>query len=117
MQHPSALEPAPERTTVSEPSTIPVASPDRFDWGFHGVSEAPNKDGQEFGDERLINLLSEDRNCAVAGLCKRVGEELSEFADAQRTPHDDRTLLVVRFLSRQISANERGPGAAMAQVA
>lgn len=96
---------------------IQIRDGDRLVLYTDGVSEATNKDGQEFGDERLIAFLSEDCNCTPAGLCERVGQELSEFAGAQNTPHDDRTLLVVRFLSRQMSANERGLGAAMAQVA
>lgn len=81
-----------------------------------GVSEAPNKDGEEFGDERLIDLLSEDRKRTPAGLCEKIGEQLTEFAGIQGT-HDDRTLLVVRFLSQQISRRESELAAAMAQVA
>jgi sigma-B regulation protein RsbU (phosphoserine phosphatase) len=82
-----------------------------------GVSEAPNKKGEEFGDERLVGILSDGHNSRAASLCERIGHEVNEFSGPQATLHDDRTLLVVRFLFTQTRANGREFEPAIAQVA
>jgi len=82
-----------------------------------GVSEATNKNGEEFGDERVMQILSEDRDFTPGSLCQRIGDEVTAFAGPQAQTDDDRTLLVVRFISRQTAAGEFELGSAMAQVA
>ena len=82
-----------------------------------GVSEAANKSGEEFGDERVIQILSEGRGFTPDSLCQRIGDEITAFAGPQARPDDDRTLLVVRFMSRQTAAGQSELVSAMAQVA
>jgi serine phosphatase RsbU (regulator of sigma subunit) len=82
-----------------------------------GVSEAANKNGEEFGDERVIQILSEDRGFTPGILCQRIENEVTAFVGPQAQPDDDRTLLVVRFVSRQTAVGESKLGSAMAQVA
>ena len=82
-----------------------------------GVSEAANKNGEEFGDERIIQILSEDRGFTPGILCQQIENEVSAFAGSHARADDDRTLLVVRFISGQTAAGESELGSAMARVA
>jgi phosphoserine phosphatase RsbU/P len=62
-----------------------------------GIHESMNRDQEEFGIDRLKALLttvaSEDPGYTVA---QRIVKATDEHAGRGRTPHDDRTLLVLR---------------------
>jgi len=62
-----------------------------------GIHESMNKDQEEFGVERLKALLSTvssaDPGYKVA---QRIVKATDEHTGSGRTPHDDRTLLVLR---------------------
>ena len=56
------------------------------------------RNGEEFGEDRLRRLVRA-RNVATASeICEQITNSVSAFADAG-APADDRTLMVVRFLS------------------
>ena len=63
-----------------------------------GVTEARNADGNEFGEDRLqellSQLLSEDCKLRAADLRDRIMGAVNEFSDGE--VYDDATLLVVR---------------------
>ena len=81
------------------------------------MSEAANKNGEEFGDERVIQILSEESGFTPGILCQRIENEVTAFVGPKAQPDDDRTLLVVRFVSRQTAVGESKLGSATAQVA
>jgi len=58
-----------------------------------GVTEASDADGQEFGDERLLQVLRENRASSADELQKKVLTAASEFS--RGAWHDDATLLVL----------------------
>jgi sigma-B regulation protein RsbU (phosphoserine phosphatase) len=64
-----------------------------------GVSEAANQRAEQFGEERIMRTLASTLDVTPAGLCEQLTEEVTAFAGAERSAEDDRTLLVVRFLS------------------
>jgi phosphoserine phosphatase RsbU/P len=64
-----------------------------------GVSEAANQNGEEFGDERLVEILLKHCEFTPDSLCRRIENQVTAFAGPQATTDDDRTLLIVRFLS------------------
>jgi sigma-B regulation protein RsbU (phosphoserine phosphatase) len=96
---------------------IQIGNEDTLALYTDGVSEAANMNGEEFGDERLIEILSKYCDPTPGSLCQQIGNELIAFAGTQGAAHDDRTLLVVRFLSKETTAGECELGSAMAQVA
>jgi phosphoserine phosphatase RsbU/P len=96
---------------------IQISNQDTLAIYTDGVSEAANKNGEEFGDERVIQILSEGRGFTPGILCQRIENEVTAFVGPQAQPDDDRTLLVVRFVSRQTAVGESKLGSAMAQVA
>ena len=62
-----------------------------------GVTEASNAAQEEFGEERLSDVLSRRRAEPAAAMVQAVTEALTEFA-AGSPPADDITLMVARRL-------------------
>jgi len=62
-----------------------------------GIHESTNVDEEEFGSDRLKNLLigvaTADPGYTIA---QRIVKATDEFAGVGRPPHDDRTLLILR---------------------
>ncbi len=82
------------------------------------MSEAANERAEQFGEERVMQTLASTLDVTPAALCEQLTEEVTAFAGAERSAEDDRTLLVVRFLSSLMSVRAYEPyQAAMAQVA
>jgi serine phosphatase RsbU (regulator of sigma subunit) len=82
-----------------------------------GVSEAANRSGEEFGDERLVEMLSKGEDLPPLSVCEQIGSEVAAFTGAEETLQDDRTLLAVRFLSNETIRTDYEAAAAMAEVA
>jgi sigma-B regulation protein RsbU (phosphoserine phosphatase) len=61
-----------------------------------GVTEALNVAGDEFGEERLVKVISEHQGASASDILDRLVEAVQEFA--QGAPqHDDVTALVMRY--------------------
>ena len=58
-----------------------------------GITEAANIAGEEFGDERLLRLLTEHRHLSAPQLEKLLLEAVASFAGD--TLQDDATLMIV----------------------
>ncbi len=83
-----------------------------------GMSEAANERAEQFGEERIMQTLASTLDVTPATLCEQLTEEVTAFAGAERPAEDDRTLLVVRFLSSLTSVRGCEPcQAAKPQVA
>jgi serine phosphatase RsbU (regulator of sigma subunit) len=74
---------------------IQLEAGDLFVLYSDGITEAMNSDGDEYGQERLSEVLSRSDALEAAETCDRVLNEVAAFAGS--TPqHDDITLVVVR---------------------
>jgi phosphoserine phosphatase RsbU/P len=73
--------------------TAQLAPNDRLVLFTDGVTEASNRQGEEFGDRRLLSLLEEHRALPAAALREKIAVAISEFSGGRLT--DDATLLVL----------------------
>jgi phosphoserine phosphatase RsbU/P len=58
-----------------------------------GVTEAPNAEGEEFGEARLLQLLVENRDLSAENLQKKVLTVVAEFCRGHW--HDDATIIAI----------------------
>ncbi len=61
-----------------------------------GINEATNQNHDEFGEDRIQELITETAGAMPSEVCERIMRQVTAFASAT-IPQDDRTLLVVRF--------------------
>ena len=60
-----------------------------------GITEAANPDGQEFGEERLLEVVTRYRDRSSRKIYKKVMKDVERFCDCARQA-DDRSLIVIR---------------------
>jgi sigma-B regulation protein RsbU (phosphoserine phosphatase) len=60
-----------------------------------GVSEALNANGEEFGEERLKELLRESRDCGAEEILARISSQVRDWMGAAEQ-HDDVTIVVMK---------------------
>ncbi|MGB8325490.1 MAG: PP2C family protein-serine/threonine phosphatase, partial [Candidatus Acidiferrum sp.] len=79
--------------------TINLEAGDVVVFASDGIHESTNRDDEEFGVDRLKALLSTvkatDPGYTIA---QRIVRATDEHAGVGRPPHDDRTLLILRFM-------------------
>ncbi len=63
-----------------------------------GITESKNQYGDEFGEQRLIEVISESRNEDVNEISKRIMEKISVFS-RDNSQHDDITLVIFKWIS------------------
>lgn len=61
-----------------------------------GVLEATNRQGEEFGEERLAQTVQRHQDLSPRQICDAILADISKFLAGLR-PHDDLTLLVLRL--------------------
>jgi sigma-B regulation protein RsbU (phosphoserine phosphatase) len=61
-----------------------------------GVTEANDPAENEFGEERLLEVVKSHRDADVRGLTEHVFAAIAEFSRGLHNPHDDITLVSVR---------------------
>ena len=61
----------------------------------HGVPEALNAKGEEFGKERLKELLRESRDCGAEEILARISSQVRDWMGAAEQ-HDDVTIVVMK---------------------
>ena len=81
------------RTWKYEQLTIDLQEGDRILMFTDGLSEAENIDGEQFGEERLIEVLRRFRNLPANEIQDRILEEVRDFCAGNF--RDDATLLVI----------------------
>jgi phosphoserine phosphatase RsbU/P len=60
-----------------------------------GVTETPNRNGEEFGDQRLTDLLARHCEKPLDEIARQIGASVAEWTgDLER--HDDTTLILAR---------------------
>jgi serine phosphatase RsbU (regulator of sigma subunit) len=72
-----------------EPDSILVVYTD-------GVSEAENRQGEQFGVDRLADVVSDSRSTSAARIHNSIRTALKDFVGDEPT-HDDSTLIVLKF--------------------
>ncbi len=80
---------------ILEEHTIPLRDGDVFLFYTDGVTEAMNGTHDLFGDERLIEVLSQSGSQCAAVISQRIQDEVAAFVDGADA-HDDMTMIVVR---------------------
>lgn len=76
--------------------TLPLASDDVFVFCSDGVSEAMNRRSEEFGSQRLIDVVSRTKHLTA----KEIVHSITEAVEAHRAgfaPNDDTTIVVLKF--------------------
>jgi len=73
--------------------TVNLALGDRLVLFTDGVTEASSREGEEFGEQRLLSLLEEHRALSANALKEKIAAAISEFSCGHLT--DDATLLVL----------------------
>jgi serine phosphatase RsbU (regulator of sigma subunit) len=66
-----------------------------------GVTEAYDPAENEFGEERLLDVVRGNIDDDVRSLCEKVFAALAEFSRGLHNPHDDITLVTVRYTDGQ----------------
>jgi serine phosphatase RsbU (regulator of sigma subunit) len=59
-----------------------------------GITEAVDKNGKEFGDAGLLEVLSESRNLESASILQKVAHALEQFRPGEQ--EDDVTMVIAR---------------------
>ena len=78
-----------EETVQLDPDDVVVVFSD-------GVTEAMNVDGAEFGEQRLLSSITDNRECPPTALLERILVAVHEFS-AGAEQSDDVTALVLRY--------------------
>lgn len=76
--------------------TVNLESADTLVLYSDGINEAMNQRDEEFGVDRILQILLENTDAAPSAICRRITESVSAFA-GNAPPQDDCTLLVVQF--------------------
>jgi sigma-B regulation protein RsbU (phosphoserine phosphatase) len=79
--------------SVYQTDLLELTPGDRLVLFTDGISEARNADGDEFGNERLIDLISAGRQLSAAGLQEAVFTSVTSFAGGSF--QDDATMVVL----------------------
>lgn len=73
-----------------------LSSGDRILFFTDGVTEAPDGDGEEFGEARLLQLLHDHRHAGAADMQKLVVQEVGGFCGGHF--QDDATLIAIAVM-------------------
>jgi len=82
-----------DSTLVEE--KVKFATNDILAFYTDGLSEAMNKDKEEFGDEKLGEIIKNNAHLEVGELKDKVIDEILAFLDGQNL-HDDLTLVLIK---------------------
>jgi phosphoserine phosphatase RsbU/P len=83
------------RGSLSENHVQPMHPGDVLVVATDGYNEAESPDGEQFGYERLLNLVELHRDKSARDLVLHLEDALREFEDEVKQ-HDDRTILVIK---------------------
>jgi len=89
------LEKGPIFSATIEEKALPIQAGDVFLFYTDGISEAMNKNGDEFGEERLSQLVSQFAQETASTILNKISNEVTHFAGGAKQ-HDDFTMVVVK---------------------
>jgi len=70
-----------------------------------GIVESMNEDNQEFGKERMMEVIRSSTGASANQIVRNIHSAVTEFSQG-RPPRDDLTLVVVKFDSRGMMADD-----------
>lgn len=73
-----------------------IAPQDLFVMASDGITEAFNEVGEAFGEDRLLTLMTEHRECCPQDLMDKILSDVQQFSGSCEQ-HDDQTLVVIRI--------------------
>lgn len=80
---------------IEVPNQIDMARGDFFLVFSDGIFEMPNADGEQYGKERLIQLIKRERNSSPEAMLKALRKELNQFTGGAH-PVDDCTAVILK---------------------
>ena len=75
---------------------FPLSAGDAYVFCSDGVVEAMNSRGEEYGDDRLIDVVAASRELSAAGMVDAIVRSVEEHRDGS-SPNDDTTVVAVRI--------------------
>ena len=78
-----------------EEQKVPIQAGDVFIFYTDGISEAMNKNGEEFGEERLRDAISGVSGVSAQEILEAITQDVMNFT-GEAKQHDDFTMVVVR---------------------
>lgn len=78
-----------------EEQKVPIQAGDVFIFYTDGISEAMNKNGEEFGEERLRDAISGVSGVSAQAILEAITQDVMNFT-GEAKQHDDFTMVVVR---------------------
>jgi len=82
---------------IIEQQTIPLEAHDVLVFYTDGISESMDKKGNEFGEERLRDIINEFANLSAQELLEKIVAEVDKFS-TRTTQHDDLTMVLVKVV-------------------
>jgi len=82
--------------SVIEERNIPIKSGDIFVFYTDGFTEAMNEKNQEFGEQRLENLITQIQDEDSSSIINMIKKSVKDFTGSM-AQHDDMTMLIVRI--------------------
>jgi sigma-B regulation protein RsbU (phosphoserine phosphatase) len=90
--------------TEYDETTLDLVPGDIVLFASDGILESEDSEDKEFGVERLTALLQTvSRQLSASAICDLILNATDEFSGGGFTPHDDRTLLVLRVIDHTAS--------------
>ena len=81
---------------IYQETSVPLSPGDILLFYTDGVTEARDREGNEFGSERLRTMVHELRNLSAREIVKQVSESVREFQSVE-IAQDDLTLSIVKY--------------------
>jgi sigma-B regulation protein RsbU (phosphoserine phosphatase) len=92
------MEKGPVFSATIEEKALPIQAGDVFLFYTDGISEAMNKNGDEFGEDRLSQLASQYAGEPAHAILDKITDDVTRFANGAKQ-HDDFTMVVVKVVS------------------
>jgi MFS family permease len=91
------MEKGPVFSSTIEEKAVPIQKGDIFMFYTDGISEAMNKNGDEFGEDRLSQLVSQHAQESAQAILDKITHDVIYFANGAKQ-HDDFTMVVVKVV-------------------
>jgi len=91
------LEKGPVFSATIEEKALPIQKGDVFIFYTDGISEAMNKNGDEFGEDRLSQLVSQHAQESAHAILDKITHDVALFTNGAKQ-HDDFTMVVVKVV-------------------
>jgi len=86
--------------SVYDERPVSLQSGDLIFFYTDGVTEAPDKTGREYGEERIIRILQANRNLPARKIHQKIYNDVKAFASPDHI-YDDLTMIVLKKESAQ----------------